>query len=221
VLVALGGCSLVGRHTMHWPESQLRGLPEMEAGDQPCEVMHLSDREAQAEHGEEVINGLRWPVFARAVTSHFGIRQDPIDAHLVRFHRGIDLTAPNGSLVYAAAAGIVLSEGWAGGHGFQVVVEHPGGLHTAYSHLSMPLVSRGMTISEGQPIGVVGDTGRTTGTHLHFEVSVSGTHLDPFPLLGGRLPTDGELSEATPPRLFTRQALTSNAPPAHASPHEN
>lgn len=183
---------------MQWPASDVQPL---RAADVPCDAVTVTQEEAKALKAVDVL-GLRWPVYARAITSYFGIRQDPIVAKSVRFHKGLDVSAANGSLVYSAAPGIVLNEGWAGGHGYQVVIDHGGGLKTAYSHLHLPLVSRGQQLGEGVPIGVVGDTGRSTGPHLHFEVSLDNQPVDPYPLLGGRLPTPDELGDSAPPRFI-------------------
>ena len=86
---------------------------------------------------------------------------------------GVDIAAPQGSPLYAAAAGTVIvsrSGGWNGGYGNYVVIEHAGGVQTLYAHMSAASVSVGETVSRGQNIGTVGNTGQSTGYHLHFEV---------------------------------------------------
>lgn len=86
---------------------------------------------------------------------------------------GVDLAAPKGSAVYAAAAGTVIisrASGWNGGYGLYVVVDHGDGTQTLYSHLSADNVTVGQKVTRGQQIGAVGNTGKSTGYHLHFEV---------------------------------------------------
>ena len=94
-----------------------------------------------------------------------------------RGHRGIDYMANAGTPVYAAAAGTVItaSHGWGGGYGNQIVVSHGGGRATRYAHLSTVAVSAGQSVSRGQVIGYSGNTGRSTGPHLHFEKIVNGS----------------------------------------------
>jgi murein DD-endopeptidase MepM/ murein hydrolase activator NlpD len=116
-------------------------------------------------------NGLIWPV-AGPVTSGFGMRWG-------RLHAGIDIGAGYGTPVRAAASGVVISAGWMGGYGNLVAIDHGGGLATAYAHLSGFAVSGG-SVGQGQVIGYVGCTGHCFGPHLHFEVRVSGSPVDPL-----------------------------------------
>jgi hypothetical protein len=95
-----------------------------------------------------------------------------------RMHQGIDISAPTGTAVKAAAGGRIVSAGSTSGYGNMIVVDHGGGLTTAYAHLSSIWVPRG-SVSQGQPIGAVGCTGSCTGPHLHFEVRVKGSPMDP------------------------------------------
>ncbi|MEL6544145.1 MAG: M23 family metallopeptidase [Myxococcota bacterium] len=126
---------------------------------------------------------LYWPLPATGVTSMYGRRVDPLDGQ-VRFHRGIDLEADYGTVVKASARGQVVAAGWNGGYGRQIVLEHPGGFQTVYAHLSQILVPLGSYVDESQPIGAVGTSGRSTGAHLHFEVTQWNRHLDPLDILG-------------------------------------
>ncbi|MDQ3866652.1 MAG: peptidoglycan DD-metalloendopeptidase family protein [Actinomycetota bacterium] len=118
--------------------------------------------------------GLIWPV-SGTVTSGFGMRWG-------RMHEGIDIAAPAGTTVHAAASGRVIVAGWTGGYGNLIVIDHGGGLATAYGHLSALWVGGG-SVSQGQGIGAVGCTGSCTGPHLHFEVRVNGTPVDPLAYL--------------------------------------
>jgi murein DD-endopeptidase MepM/ murein hydrolase activator NlpD len=95
-------------------------------------------------------------------------------------HEGIDLGAAYGSPIAAAGAGSVIYAGWLGGYGNLTVIDHGGGLATAYGHQSSIVVSCGQDVSQGQTIGYVGSTGHSTGPHLHFEVRVNGAPVDPL-----------------------------------------
>lgn len=112
------------------------------------------------------------------ITSPFGYRIHPIYGTR-RLHTGTDLGAPCGTPVYAAESGTVVSAGWAGGSGNRIVLNHGGGLATTYNHMSGFAV-RGGEVTRGQLIGYVGTTGASTGCHLHFEVRVNGTPVNPM-----------------------------------------
>ena len=110
--------------------------------------------------------------------SGFGMRMHPID-HTERLHSGMDIAAPTGTPIQAAAAGQVVFSGTQAGYGNVVVIQHEGGYSTLYAHNTANLVSVGTPVSQGQPIATVGSTGRSTGPHLHFEVRKDGKQLDP------------------------------------------
>lgn len=126
-------------------------------------------------------SGLSYPVSA-PVTSGYGWRYHPILGYR-RLHAGTDFGAPCGSPVRAAAAGTVVRAGWSGGYGNQLVVDHGQlrgvGVATSYNHLSRILVSSGR-VARGQVIAYSGTTGLSTGCHLHFEVYVNGSTVDPM-----------------------------------------
>jgi murein DD-endopeptidase MepM/ murein hydrolase activator NlpD len=126
---------------------------------------------------------LRWPVEQAGLSSPFGMRLHPLEGRR-RMHQGVDLAAPAGKIVSAAAPGWVVRTGWAGGHGLVVEVRHPGDLTTRYSHLSAVLCAPGDAVDAGRPLGLVGKTGLSTGPHLHFEVWRGGEASDPLPWLG-------------------------------------
>lgn len=117
-------------------------------------------------------SGLIWPA-SGGVTSPFGFRWG-------RMHEGIDIGAPYGAAIHAAASGSVIYCGWEGGYGNLVVIDHGGNLATAYGHQSSIAVTCGQQVSQGQVIGYVGSTGHSTGPHLHFEVRVNGSPVDPL-----------------------------------------
>jgi murein DD-endopeptidase MepM/ murein hydrolase activator NlpD len=120
---------------------------------------------------------LRWPVAAPHLTSAFGTRWG-------KNHEGIDMAAPVGTSVFAAAAGDVIYAGdHVRGYGNMVVVKHGGDLVTVYAHNSLLLVHTGDRVSVGQEIARIGDTGRSTAPHLHFEVRRGEVPQDPMPFL--------------------------------------
>jgi murein DD-endopeptidase MepM/ murein hydrolase activator NlpD len=133
------------------------------------------DTEASGAHRSA---GLMTPVVGR-ITSGFGHRHHPI-FRFTRFHAGIDIAAPMGSAVVAAADGQVVAAGWNGGYGRQLRVVHENGIVTSYSHMSGFAASPGEPVRQGQVIGFVGSTGISTGPHLHFEVLVNGRAVDPL-----------------------------------------
>ena len=127
-----------------------------------------------------------WPIRARGVTSLYGPRSDPITG-TPGFHFGVDLQADYGERVSACGAGRVVFAGRRSGHGRLIILEHYWGWRTAYSHLSRIWVKRGESVRRGQLIGLVGSSGRTTGPHLHLEVTQDGSHRDPLAVLGRRI----------------------------------
>jgi len=124
---------------------------------------------------------LAWPVAGR-LTSGFGYRIHPIFGTR-RFHSGIDIAAPYGTLVKAADGGQVVQAGYFGGYGYSIMIYHGGGYATWYAHLSGFNVSMGQMVERGQVIGFVGSTGWSTGPHLHFEVRINGNPQNPLGFL--------------------------------------
>ena len=122
---------------------------------------------------------LRAPLANPVVTSSYGYRVHPIYNDR-RLHAGIDLRAATGTPVLAADSGVVVSSGWKSGYGNTVVIDHGGSLATLYAHNSSLVVSAGETVTRGQRIAAAGSTGNSTGPHVHFEVRVSGTPVDPM-----------------------------------------
>ncbi len=126
---------------------------------------------------------LHAPVAPVIVSSPFGRRKDPFSS-AVRFHAGVDLEAAMGVSVYASASGIVVYAGAQGGYGLYVVIDHGEGVRTHYAHLSAIHVQVGDFVEDGQVLGAVGSTGRSTGPHLHFAVTDAlGAFIDPIALL--------------------------------------
>lgn len=119
---------------------------------------------------------------APEVSSGFGARHDPIDGSQ-RFHTGIDVAAQEGSPVLAAAPGVVRRVGRRGGYGNAVEIDNGAGISTLYGHASALTVKEGDSVKAGDPVALVGHTGRATGSHLHFEVRKDGKPIDPQPTL--------------------------------------
>ncbi len=117
-------------------------------------------------------SGLVWPV-SGPVVSPFGMRWG-------RMHEGIDIGAASGTPIHAAAGGTVIYAGWLGGYGNLVVIDHHNSLATAYGHQSAIATGVGASVAQGQVIGYVGSTGHSFGPHLHFEVRVNGSPVDPL-----------------------------------------
>ena len=144
----------------------------------------LAARASSSSPAPAVSNGggrFAWPA-AGPVTSGYGWRTHPIFGDR-RFHSGIDIGAGYGATVVSGANGVVAFVGVMSGYGNVVVVDHGGGLATTYNHLSSFSVSSGQSVGRGTPVGAVGCSGYCTGPHLHFEVRVSGSPVDPMPYL--------------------------------------
>lgn len=122
------------------------------------------------------------PVARPERSSDFGYRRDPFRGRAA-FHAGLDLTGNTGDAIHAAADGVVVRAGWWAGYGKVVVVDHGNGIETRYGHMSRFHVKEGDRIRQGQVVGGMGSTGRSTGTHLHFEIRLDGRPLDPQPFL--------------------------------------
>jgi murein DD-endopeptidase MepM/ murein hydrolase activator NlpD len=139
------------------------------------------------------------PLDYRRISSPFGVREHPVYGHL-RFHTGVDLTAPVGTPVYAAAAGTVEMATDKTGYGKHIVLRHADGYSTYYAHLSSysSMLKSGQRVEQGQLIGFVGCTGTTTGPHLHFETRLNDRPVDPLKLTSSDFvaPLSGVVREA-------------------------
>jgi murein DD-endopeptidase MepM/ murein hydrolase activator NlpD len=155
----------------------------------------LSDVPGMGDENAGIYAPSLWPVMG-PITSSFGEREDPILGNGEgEFHTGIDISAPNGVPVRATADGVVKAAQMANGYGREVVVDHGHGVETLYGHMSGFAVMAGQTVMRGQVIGYVGHSGRTTGSHLHYEVRIHNTPVNPHKYLrttladlGGDLP---------------------------------
>lgn len=122
------------------------------------------------------------PVQHVSFTSHFGVRSDPFRG-TAAMHAGVDIPGQTGTPIYATADGIVSHAGRQGGYGNLVQVNHGHGIETRYGHLSKILVADNTRVRRGQIIGLMGSTGRSTGTHLHYEVRLDGRAINPIPFI--------------------------------------
>jgi murein DD-endopeptidase MepM/ murein hydrolase activator NlpD len=145
----------------------------------------LATLSGQIEQWERIQDVLRHLPFAAPVknyglSSRFGRRHDPIN-NRIAVHRGLDLRGKwgGGDEIASAAAGVVRSAGWMGKYGRMIEIDHGNGVRTRYGHLRKIEVKRGQRIEQGETIGVLGSSGRSTGPHVHFEVLVNGRYVDP------------------------------------------
>ena len=136
-----------------------------------------------------------WPIIG-PITSGFGQREDPVTGNGEgEFHTGVDISAPNGMPIRATADGIVITADKESGYGNEVIIDHGHGIETCYGHMSNFNVISGQNVIRGQVIGYVGHSGRTTGYHLHYEVRIRKTPVNPHKYLRD---TPAELGMGTP-----------------------
>lgn len=156
---------------------------QLESLIQQYEAQLASQRKAEGIAGEQpsAPGAFAWPV-SGTITSPFGWRSNPFGG-APEFHQGLDIAAPTGTTVTAAAAGTVIMAQWYGGYGNYILIDDGGGYSTGYGHLSAFYVSAGQQVKQGQAIGAVGCTGECTGPHVHFEIRINGKPVDPAPRL--------------------------------------
>jgi murein DD-endopeptidase MepM/ murein hydrolase activator NlpD len=153
----------------------LAEIDDLEAQSAALAAQIRAAQEQDSSSAAPAVSGsgqLSWPV-SGPVTSGFGVRWG-------RMHEGIDIAVGQGTPVHAAAAGTVIYAGWMDGYGNLVVVDHGNGLSTAYGHNSTLASSVGEAVTAGQVIAYSGSTGHSTGPHVHFEVRVNGSPVDPL-----------------------------------------
>lgn len=124
----------------------------------------------------------RVPVEGVRLTSDYGMRWHPVVGGR-RAHKGIDLAGPVGTPIYATADGVVSKAEWFSSYGLYVSLEHGGELQTRYGHMSRLNVAAGQQVRKGDVIGFMGSTGRSTGSHLHYEVRIAGNAVNPIPYM--------------------------------------
>ena len=157
-----------------------------------------------------------WPVRG-PITSDYGYR---FIFGETNFHRGVDIAAPSGTAINAAADGVVTFAGEKGTYGNLVIVSHQNGFMTYYAHCSKLLVDVGETVTQGQPVAAVGSTGRSTGPHLHFEVRYQNSPIDPLLYLPGEnnAPARTEVPEEKAEETTEPEKVVTPEPPAAPEP---
>ncbi|MCP4132655.1 MAG: M23 family metallopeptidase [bacterium] len=131
---------------------------------------------------QNIFPGYLWPVRSKVITCGYGWRRNPFNRGSKEFHQGMDIRARY-ERVRSTKYGKITFTGWLGGYGKTIVIAHPGGCKTLYAHLSRIFVKRGQYVKQGQYIGKSGNTGRSTGAHLHFEILKNGRHRNPYKYL--------------------------------------
>jgi murein DD-endopeptidase MepM/ murein hydrolase activator NlpD len=137
----------------------------------------------------------RTPLAGLTLTSDYGMRMHPVTGRRAA-HKGIDLSAPTGTPIYATGDGMVSRASWYSTYGLYVAIEHGGQIQTRYAHMSRLNVAEGQRVRKGDVIGFVGSTGRSTGPHLHYEVRVDGAAVNPVPYMNGGQMADAEANPA-------------------------
>jgi len=153
--------------------------------NQKVEELKREQERMSAEAQAKISSGsgvLMWPTSVHTVTSAYGTRLHPV-FRVYRKHWGIDIGASYGSNIVAADAGTVITSEYNSSYGNYVVISHGKGMTTLYAHMSARKVSVGDSVGKGQLIGLVGSTGVSTGPHLHFEVSINGSRVNPLSYL--------------------------------------
>jgi murein DD-endopeptidase MepM/ murein hydrolase activator NlpD len=180
----------VRRHSVAAVVAEMEDLSAAEEASLEALILQR-ERELESQQRAEGIAGgaqsprsggtFSWPVTG-TITSPFGWRSNPFGG-APEFHQGLDIAAPTGTTVTAAAGGTVIMAQWYGGYGNYILIDHGAGYSTGYGHLSAIYVASGQSVARGQAIGAVGSTGQSTGPHLHFEVRIAGKPVDPAPRL--------------------------------------
>jgi len=148
----------------------------------------------------------QWPVTGW-VTSVFGMRISPFTGRAA-MHNGIDIAAPEGTIIRAPASGQIIFSGSRGGYGLVVVMQHGRGITTLYGHLAKSLLEEGVEVAAGAPIALVGNTGRSTGPHLHYEVRLNNVPVNPTRFLPDRPQDDPDMDESDAKTAPTIAPLT-------------
>ena len=153
--------------------------------DENYRTLFASWQKEDAPESDQVAIPAGRPVDSANMTSGFGVRSDPFRGRAA-MHTGIDLAGPLGTPVYATADGVVDRSEWNdGGYGNLIEIDHGQGIQTRYGHLSERIAQPGQYVRRGELIGLMGSTGRSTGSHLHYEVRVAGQAINPIAFVPG------------------------------------
>ncbi len=184
------GGALVGSRSLTMEELQVTLADLDKITDQRVDLMTLMESRLFDQKIKKLMIPTHQPVVGGVLGSSFGWRIDPVNGQSA-LHTGLDFPASNGTPILAAAGGVVVAQEYHPAYGNMVEIDHGNDLVTRYGHASKVLIKKGDLIKRGQKIAEVGSTGRSTGSHLHFEVLVQGVFQDPqkFLTAGQNLPT--------------------------------
>lgn len=180
-LAEISGVPVPNREEASEGSTHGAGGPEMDEAD----IHLMTERAAQL---EETLRGMESQLLSRVpsfwpaqgnLTDSFGGRRNPMGGSSYEFHSGLDISAPWGAPVYAAGSGRVISASAQNGYGLLIEIDHGNGVTTRYAHLSLIEVSVGQEVERGAFIGRIGSTGRSTGPHLHYEVRMNDSPVNP------------------------------------------
>lgn len=162
-------------------EEEERKRQEEAAANAANNTVNNAPEDTDTNTGSNVqVDGFIWPCPSSSrITSTFGNREQPTEGAST-YHKGIDIGASTGSEIVAAAGGSVVTAAYSVSAGNYIMISHGDGIYTVYMHCSKLLVAAGDAVSQGETIGLVGNTGVSTGSHLHFGVSVNGTYVNPL-----------------------------------------
>ena len=192
------GGALVGSRSLTMEELQATLADLDKLTDQRVDLMTVMESRLFDQKIKKLMVPTQQPVVGGVLGSSFGWRIDPVNGQSA-LHTGLDFPASNGTTILAAAGGVVVAQEYHPAYGNMVEIDHGNDLVTRYAHASKVLVKKGDLIKRGQKIAEVGSTGRSTGSHLHFEVLVQGVFQDPqkFLLAGQKLPA-GQMLAGSP-----------------------
>lgn len=173
-------------------EDEIQGLKQLIAEEDRIadeaseEIKKYHQNNGGSDGGTQgVLSGLIWPTDCRYITSKFGPRNTGIPGASTN-HKGVDIGAARKTNIFAAQSGTVIQSGWYGGYGYCVTIDHGSGVTTLYGHMyQSPYVRVGQSVSRGQVIGLCGSTGVSSGAHIHYELRLDGTPIDPITYLPG------------------------------------
>ncbi len=193
------GGALVGSRSLTMEELQATLADLDKLTDQRVDLMTVMESRLFDQKIKKLMVPTQQPVVGGVLGSSFGWRIDPVNGQSA-LHTGLDFPASQGTTILAAAGGVVVVQEYHPAYGNMLEIDHGNDLVTRYAHTSRVLVKKGDLIKRGQKIAEVGSTGRSTGSHLHFEVLVQGVFQDPqkFLLAGQKLPA-GQMLAGSPP----------------------